>query len=107
MVSLSSGTSVRTSTTSASMRPAAAKATIAGWCRGIELTPEQRRAIVERTGSRAGVPVDTQHRRRLEIERIRFQDRMTVDFEIPDAALEAALSAHHAVAGAGLMLAAG
>lgn len=49
----------------------AAKATIAGWCRGIELTKSQRDAIRERTGSRKGVPVDTQRRRRLEIEQIR------------------------------------
>jgi len=49
----------------------AAKATIAGWCRGIELTPEQRDAILARTGSRAGIPTDTQRRRRHDVEAIR------------------------------------
>lgn len=47
------------------------KSTLATWCREIQLTDEQAEAIRERTGSRAGIPVDTQWRRRLEIQRIR------------------------------------
>ena len=49
----------------------AAKATIAGWCRDIELTNEQAAAIRDRTGGKSGVPVDTQRKRRVEVERIR------------------------------------
>jgi hypothetical protein len=42
----------------------AAKSTIAGWCRGIELSPDQIEAIRRRTGGKAGIPRDTQWRRR-------------------------------------------
>lgn len=35
-------------------------ATLSGWCRGIYLTPEQVAGITARTGSRRGVPRDTQ-----------------------------------------------
>ncbi len=54
-----------------------AKATLAGWCRGIVLSPAATAAIRARTapGSRAGVPVDTQWRRRAEIVRIRAAAR--------------------------------
>ncbi len=51
------------------------KGTLAGWCREIELSDEQVSAIKTRTGSRRGVPRDTQWRRRLEVERIRKQAR--------------------------------
>lgn len=51
------------------------KSTLATWCRDIELTEEQAHAIRERTGSRAGIPVDTQWRRRLEIDEIRENAR--------------------------------
>ena len=51
------------------------KGTLAGWCRGIDLTPQQAAAIFERTGSRKGVPRDTQRKRRLEVERIRGEAR--------------------------------
>ena len=49
------------------------KSTVSLWCRDIELTSEQRRAIASRRGatSRAGLRVDTQHKRRVEIERFR------------------------------------
>lgn len=47
------------------------KSTLATWCRDIVLTEAQARAITERTGSRAGIPVDTNWRRRQEIEQIR------------------------------------
>ena len=47
------------------------RSTLADWCRDIELTDEQCVAIVERTGSRKGVPRDTQRKRRLEVEAIR------------------------------------
>lgn len=47
------------------------KGTLADWCRGITLTSEQKRLIHARTGSRRGIPRDTQRRRRSEIEAIR------------------------------------
>ncbi len=47
------------------------KGTLAGWCRAITLSPEQAAAIQLRTGSRRGVPRDTQRKRRAEVERIR------------------------------------
>ncbi|MDH5294686.1 MAG: hypothetical protein OEW91_13460 [Acidimicrobiia bacterium] len=53
-----------------------AKATVSRWCRDIELTEEQHRAIAERTGSQAGTPRDTQHRRRAEIARLRETARV-------------------------------
>jgi hypothetical protein len=48
-----------------------AKATVAGWCRGIDLCPDQIAAIRARTAGRAGVPTNTQWRRRQQIEEIR------------------------------------
>ncbi len=56
------------------------KGTLAGWCTGIELTDQQQRSIAARTGSRVGVPRDTQRKRRLEIEKI----RAAALTEIPD-----------------------
>lgn len=47
------------------------KGTLAGWCREVELTGAQRQMIIERTSSQAGVPRDTQRKRRFEIERLR------------------------------------
>ncbi len=49
------------------------KATLSYWCREINLTEDQIEAIRARTGpdSRMGIPVDTQWRRREEIEQIR------------------------------------
>ena len=47
------------------------KGTLAGWCRDVPLSTEQKEAIRERTGSLKGVPRDTQRRRRQEVERIR------------------------------------
>ena len=47
------------------------KSTLATWCRDVVLAEEQLSAIKERTGSRIGIPVDTNWRRRLEIEEIR------------------------------------
>jgi hypothetical protein len=52
------------------------KSTLATWCRELKLTEEQVEAIKERTyGSRLGIPVDTQWKRRLEVEQIRNQAR--------------------------------
>ena len=51
------------------------RSTLAGWCRGIPLTPEQTAAIRSRTGSRKGIPRDTQRKRREEVERIREEAR--------------------------------
>jgi len=48
------------------------KSTLATWCRDIRLSDEQYAAIKERTyGSRLGIPVDTNWRRREEVEQIR------------------------------------
>lgn len=47
------------------------KSTLSGWCEAVELTWEQIQAIRDRTASEAGIPRDTQWRRRLEIAAIR------------------------------------
>ena len=50
------------------------KSTLATWCREVRLSDEQYAAIKERTyGSRVGIPVDTQKKRRAEIELIQAQ----------------------------------
>ena len=54
------------------------KSTLATWCREVKLSDEQYREIQERTGSRQGIPVDTQWKRRLVIERIRAEARVQV-----------------------------
>lgn len=53
------------------------KGTLSNWCRDIQLTDAQIEAITSRTGpgSRAGIPVDTQCRRREEIAAIRSEAR--------------------------------
>ncbi len=53
----------------------AAKSTIAGWCRNIELTAEQIEDIKARTGSQQGIPRDTQWRRRRELEAVQASAR--------------------------------
>jgi hypothetical protein len=54
------------------------KGTLAGWCKDIRLTDEQIQAIKARrpSGVRTGIPVNTQHKRRAEIERIRDDARL-------------------------------
>jgi hypothetical protein len=47
------------------------KATLSNWCREVSLTESQKAAILARTGSRKGMPRDTQRKRRAETERIR------------------------------------
>ena len=47
------------------------KSTLATWCRDVLLSEEQLSAIKERTGSRIGIPVDTNWRRREEVTLIR------------------------------------
>lgn len=56
------------------------KGTLSNWCREIQLTAEQITAIKLRRppGVRTGVPVDTQRKRRAEIERIRARARAEV-----------------------------
>jgi len=50
------------------------KSTLATWCRDVRLSDEQYAAIRERQyGSRLGIPVDTQSKRRAEIEMIKAQ----------------------------------
>lgn len=51
------------------------KSTLATWCRDLVLTDDQKGAILARTGSRQGIPVDTNWRRRAEIELIRANAR--------------------------------
>ncbi len=53
------------------------KATLSHWCQEVDLTQDQIEAIRARTGpdARMGIPVDTQWRRREEIERIREEAR--------------------------------
>jgi hypothetical protein len=61
------------------------KSTLATWCREVRLTDEQYAAIKERTyGSRVGIPVDTNWRRREEIGRIRELARSQVPALIND-----------------------
>ncbi|MEE8376018.1 MAG: hypothetical protein V3S26_06845 [Acidimicrobiia bacterium] len=47
------------------------KSTLATWCREVKLTTEQIAAIKRRRAQEPGIPVDTQWKRRLEIENIR------------------------------------
>ena len=47
------------------------KSTLATWCRDVGLTEIQYAAIKSRTGSVAGIPRDTNHKRRREIEELR------------------------------------
>ena len=61
------------------------KGTLSYWCREIELTKEQTEAIKLRTGSRMGVPVDTQWRRRDEIAQIRASARRFAVRHLDDA----------------------
>jgi hypothetical protein len=48
------------------------KSTLATWCREVRLTEEQHVAIRTRTGSREGIPRDTNRRRRTEISLVRI-----------------------------------
>ncbi len=52
------------------------KSTLATWCREVRLTEGQYAAIRSRTGSREGIPTDTQRKRRREIELIAAQARL-------------------------------
>jgi len=63
------------------------KGTLSYWCRNIHLTPEQVEAIRERSGSgsRAGIPVDTQHRRRSELAAIRIEAHSFAERHLDDA----------------------
>ena len=54
------------------------KSTLATWCRGVKLSDEQYQAIRARTGSREGIPRDTNRKRREEIARIRAEARLLV-----------------------------
>ena len=53
------------------------KSTLSNWCHGVQLSPEDVAAIRSRTGpgSRRGIPVDTQWRRREDITHIRAEAR--------------------------------
>jgi hypothetical protein len=61
------------------------KSTLATWCREVKLSEEQYAAIKERTdGSRVGIPVDTNRKRREEVGRIRELARAQVPELIKD-----------------------
>lgn len=62
----------------------AAKSTISGWCRDIELTDGQIAAIKSRTGSQRGIPRDTQWRRRQAREQLRVAASESVGHLIDD-----------------------
>lgn len=54
------------------------KGTLAYWCREIRLTEQQIEAIKARANGQKGVPRDTQHKRRAEVERIQRAARAEV-----------------------------
>jgi hypothetical protein len=55
------------------------KSTLATWCRDVRLSDDQYAAIKERQyGSRLGIPVDTNRKRREVVERIRAEARSRV-----------------------------
>jgi hypothetical protein len=60
------------------------KATLAGWCRDITLSPAQVADIKARTGSRRDVPRDTQRKRRAEIAQIRADARVFAGEHLQD-----------------------
>jgi hypothetical protein len=60
------------------------KSTLATWCREVKLPEAQYEVIRKRTGSREGVPRDTNRKRRQEIERIRRDARAQVPELIDD-----------------------
>ena len=60
------------------------KSTLATWCRDVKLTGEQIAAIKERTAQEPGIPVDTQWRRRQEIEVIRLEATAAIPCLITD-----------------------
>jgi len=60
------------------------KSTLATWCRDVRLSEEQYFAIRTRTGSREGIPRDTNRRRRAEIAQVRDQARQRVSVLIND-----------------------
>lgn len=63
------------------------KGTLSYWCKEIRLSDDQIEAIRERTGpeTRVGIPVDTQWRRREEIDRIREEARRFAADHLDDA----------------------
>ena len=63
------------------------KGTLAGWCKEIRLMDEQIDAIKARRppGVRTGIPVDTQRKRRKEIETIRKSAEMEAPLRMTDA----------------------
>lgn len=60
------------------------KSTLATWCRHVRLTDDQYQAIKDRTGSVAGIPRDTQRKRRAEVEQIRLRARHQVPMLMND-----------------------
>lgn len=64
------------------------KSTLSNWCREVSLTANQIDMIKHRTGPHvyAGIPRDTQWKRRLEIERIRTEAREFGESHLTDSA---------------------
>jgi hypothetical protein len=64
-----------------------AKGTLAGWCRDIRLREDQVAAIKRRRppGVRTGIPIDTQRKRRLEVERLRHDAQAYAAARLDDA----------------------
>ena len=60
------------------------KSTLATWCREVKLTEVQYAAIRDRTGSVAGIPRDTNRKRREELEHIRSNARTEVPTLVTD-----------------------
>ena len=62
------------------------KGTLAGWCKEIRLSEDQIEAIKARRppGIRTGVPVDTQRKRRAEIDAIRTRAALEAKQMLPD-----------------------
>ncbi|MGH8952580.1 MAG: hypothetical protein ACRDX9_14305, partial [Acidimicrobiia bacterium] len=60
------------------------KSTLATWCREVKLSEEQVEALRARMGSRLGIPVDTNRKRRAEIGQIREAARAQVPYLATD-----------------------
>jgi hypothetical protein len=72
------------------------KGTLSNWCASIRLTKEQIAAIDARTPSQAGVPRDSQHRRRDEVACITEEARRSAETLISDPAWTAGVALYWA-----------
>ena len=72
------------------------KSTLSDWCRDVYLISSQIEAIQRRTSSQAGVPRDTQRKRRLEIQLLRDRARSTAMSHVADPLFVAGVSLYWA-----------